>query len=76
VEMVQHIETEVDGLEARASLVRRRELISEADVAGLLATPHNSAINELVVEAARRSIASQGAPVKIVHSDHPHVEQN
>jgi hypothetical protein len=55
-------------------LPKRRELIREVDAAGLLATPANSYINELVVEAARLSIVADGEWVNIVYGDQPHVE--
>jgi hypothetical protein len=44
------------------------------DAQGLIATPANSYINELVVEAARKSILQGAAPVRIAYGDHPHVE--
>ncbi len=46
----------------------------ELDAKGLLATPANSGINELVVEAARQSILSDGLPVRIIHGSDPRVE--
>lgn len=59
------IEMEVTGLDLKGSLGRRREIIREIDQAGLIATPANSHINELVIEAARLSIARDGTPVSI-----------
>ena len=41
------------GLAPEAALAKRREMIQEVDAQGLIATPANSYINELVVEAAR-----------------------
>ncbi len=58
------------------SLEERRQLIREVDRAGLLATPANSYVNELVVEAARLSILNDGARVRIVYGDDPHVEKD
>ena len=72
---MQRIEGEVAGLDEPASLARRRELIQEVDAAGLIATPANSSSNELVVEAARLSIVNDGARVRIVYGDHPHIEK-
>ena len=43
------------------------------DAQGLIATPANSYINELVVEAARASILGDAAPVCIVYGEHPYV---
>ena len=55
-------------------LGRRRQIISEVDSAGIIATPANSFVNELVTEAARMSIARDGEPVRILYGDHPHAE--
>ncbi|NOY10308.1 MAG: Gfo/Idh/MocA family oxidoreductase [Spirochaetes bacterium] len=59
--------------EDRAMEVRRRT-IEETDKKGIIATPANSFINELVVEAARKSILNNGVSVRIVYDDHPHIE--
>jgi D-galacturonate reductase len=74
VESMRRLEAESAGLAADAALARRREIIREIDHAGLLATPANSAINELVVEAARQSIQADGDWCHIVYGDHPHVQ--
>ena len=42
---------------------------------GIIATPDNSSANELVMEAARMSILSDGIPVRIVYGGEPHVER-
>ena len=57
------------------SLAARQKTIHEVDAAGILATPANSYINELVVEAARQSIMADGALVKIHYGNNPHVEK-
>jgi len=57
------------------SLAARQKTIHEVDAAGILATPANSYINELVVEAARQSILADGALVKIHYGNNPHVEK-
>ena len=49
-------------------------MISEVDKKGIIATPANSFINELVVEAARISILNDGENVDIVYGDNPHVK--
>ncbi len=54
-------------------LEKRRQIIKEIDNAGLLATPANSAFNELVMEAGRMSITHDSAPVKITYGDDPKV---
>jgi D-galacturonate reductase len=65
IETMLRIETQTESLAPQAGLARRRELIREVDEQGILATPANSAINELVVEAARLSIVKEGAWVDI-----------
>jgi len=62
------------GLSGEEALAARRKLLGEIDARGMLATPANSAINELVTEAARLSIAHAGLPVEIHHGDPPSVE--
>jgi D-galacturonate reductase len=71
---IQRIENEVLSLHDGQALKRRREIIRETDDKGLIATPANSHVNELVIEAARMSIQADGAAVKIVYGDSPHVE--
>jgi predicted dehydrogenase len=71
---IHRIENETAGLAPDAALVRRRKLAREVDTKGLIATPANSWINELVVEAARVSILQDAAPVRIVYGDPPHIE--
>lgn len=68
------IENATNGLGEEESLRRRREMIAETDEKGLIATPANSSVNELVTEAARLSILSDGDVVNIVYDDDPHVE--
>lgn len=67
------IESETAGLPESKALPARRELIRGIDEQGLLATPANSSINELVVEAARMSILRDGEPVQIIYEGAPHV---
>jgi predicted dehydrogenase len=69
IEAVRQLETEAASLDERRAFLRR------IDAAGLLATPANSYINELVTEAARASILADGALVKIHYGDRPHVEK-
>jgi hypothetical protein len=47
------------------ALARRQAILREIDAAGVIATPANSAVNELVIEAARASILRDGATVAI-----------
>jgi len=75
IQTMHRLETAVVDLGERASLKRRREIIHEVDQAGIIATPANSYINELVVEAARQSIINEGARVDIVYGEKPHVKK-
>ncbi len=73
VGMAHHIENEVAGMPECESLVMRRKLIREVDDKGIIATPANSYINELVVEAARLSILNNGETASIDYEPHPRV---
>lgn len=73
IQAMHRIETETAGLDATAALNRRREMIAETDARGIIATPANSAYNELVVEAARLSILSDGDWAEIHYGDAPKV---
>jgi predicted dehydrogenase len=74
IKMAQKIEDEVTGLSKADSLGKRRQMIKEVDAKGLIATPANSYVNELVMEAARLSILNDGDMVNIIYGDNPHVE--
>ena len=74
LEAMRRIEDETVGLPEKRALGRRRSLIAEIDRQGLLATPTNSCVNELVVEAARLSIRHDGAWVNIAYRPKPHVK--
>jgi hypothetical protein len=74
LEAMRRLEAESAGLAEPAALARRREIIHEIDRAGLLATPANSAFNELVVEAARLSIQADGDWCNIIYGTNPRVE--
>ncbi len=50
----------VAGQGEKAALAARRAAIAQVDEAGIIATPANSSVNELVVEAARMSIMADG----------------
>ncbi len=71
---IHRMESAAAGLAPEAALEKRREILREVDARGLIATPANSSINELVVEAARASILENAVPVRIVFGDHPHIE--
>ena len=70
---IQRIGAETEGMSQAEALARRRALIEEVDNRGLIATPANSSINELVTEAARMSILRGGDIVDIVYGTNPHV---
>jgi D-galacturonate reductase len=55
------------------NLETRQAEIETIDTEGIIATPANSSYNELVIEAGRMSITSQGRPVVITYGDNPHV---
>jgi D-galacturonate reductase len=74
VTMACQIEDAVLQMSDSDSLKKRKELITEVDKKGIIATPGNSFINELVVEAARISILKDGENVDIVYGDKPHVK--
>jgi len=52
-----------------ASLAERRKLLKRFDAEGIMATPANSAYNELVVEAGRMSILNDGREVLITYGE-------
>jgi D-galacturonate reductase len=68
------IENEVEGMPAASSLKRRQMIIKEVDKKGIIATPGNSYINELVIEAARLSILNNGNTVNIEYGKKPFVK--
>lgn len=62
------------GVAEDQALSQRRQVIKHIDDHGLIATPANSAINELVMEAGRLSIKNDGLFVAIRYGEHPCVE--
>ena len=69
VEAAMRVDRAGEGLPAAESLAARRGVCEEIDGKGLLATPANSAVNELVIEAARKSILADGMPVRVGRDD-------
>jgi D-galacturonate reductase len=65
VESVRRVERAGDGLAESKALPARRSAARAIDEMGIIATPSNSSINELVVEAARMSILADGDAVII-----------
>ncbi len=72
--VIHRMKAESAALEPEVALKRRREIMREVDTKGLIATPANSSINELVIEAGRMSILQDAAPVRISYDDRPRVE--
>lgn len=61
------------GLTGTEALSARQQILQQIDARGILATPANSFINELVTEAARLSIARDGHPAEIDYVPTPKV---
>lgn len=59
------------GLSTSESLSKRQETVKTIDQRGIIATPADSSINELVVEAARLSISNEGRHVTISYCPEP-----
>ena len=62
-----------EGLSAADALARRQKILEDIDRRGIIATPGNSYINELVTEAARLSIAATGRRALIDYAGTPSV---
>jgi len=71
---IARMESGVAALNEREAMNKRREFIRDVDRKGLIATPANSYINELVVEAARISILNDGEMAQIHYGDRPQVK--
>jgi hypothetical protein len=71
---IHRLESAAVGLCPEAALAKRQEMIRKVDANGLIATPANSCINELVVEAGRNSIMANAKPVRIAYGRKPHIE--
>ncbi|MEA2012568.1 MAG: Gfo/Idh/MocA family oxidoreductase [Verrucomicrobiota bacterium] len=67
------LEGEIESASNIDSMKVRRKCIEDVNERGLIATPKNSAINELVQEAARLSILSDGDVAVIEYGNNPHV---
>lgn len=64
----------IENIENSQNILLRQEQIKLIDNRGIIATPANSYINELVVEATRASIENDGKSVKILYGENPHIE--
>jgi len=58
-----------DGVGEAEGLARRQALLDQFDADGIMATPSNSAFNELVMEAGRLSILNQAREVEIAYGE-------
>lgn len=74
INSISRMENEAAALNEPQALAKRREFIRAVDHKGLIATPANSYINELVVEAARLSILNDGEMAQIHYGDRPQVK--
>jgi len=73
VDAARRVNAAASGSAAGEALAQRQRVLAEIDARGILATPANSFINELVTEAARLSIANSGRQVRIDYTGAPHV---
>jgi D-galacturonate reductase len=64
----------IENLENNQNILMRQEQMKLIDNRGIIATPANSYINELVVEATRESIENDGKSVKILYGKNPHIK--
>jgi len=69
----QKVNAAAAGLSADEALAARQEVLKQIDDRGIIATPANSYINELVTEAARLSIPQDGLPAVIQYDPEPKV---
>ncbi len=65
VSSARKVEAAGAGLAADSALEARRAALHAIDEAGIIATPANSGVNELTIEAARLSILADGRPARI-----------
>jgi D-galacturonate reductase len=65
---IAYIVQKIAECRAQAGLEARRAFIKKVDDEGVMATPRNSAFNELVMEAGRMSILSGGREVEISYA--------
>ena len=68
------VEEAADGLTGAKALKARQKMLKQIDAEGIIATPANSSYNELVVEAARKSVTSGGREVLITWGRNPGVK--
>lgn len=74
VRAIINIEEASRGLPQKEALAERRRRAARIDLEALIATPANSAFNDLAVEAGRRSILAGGTPLSIIYGREPRLE--
>jgi D-galacturonate reductase len=70
---IEHLVKAVLRVSREAMAPKRQAVLDEIDAAGILATPRNSAYNELVIEAGRLSITNNARPAVIEYGPEPRV---
>jgi len=70
---VVRLTAETRSLPEAKAIERRRAILEEIDANGIIATPANSFINELVMEAGRLSIQNHGQRAVIEYKPEPRV---
>ncbi len=70
---IDRVEDHARDSDDSAALEKRREMIRTIDEEGIVATPANSAFNELLIEAGRISILHDGRDVLIEYGDTPQI---
>ena len=73
VGQVNRLNEATAGLPDRSRLEKAQAILRQLDDDGLMATPRNSAYNELVMEAGRLSITSGGREAIIEYGENPRV---
>ena len=73
VNAMAQVNRETPGLSGSEQLKKSQALLTQFDEEGILATPKNSAYNELVMEAGRLSILNDGRDVIIEYGAKPNV---
>lgn len=73
ISTIHQLVNDTHGMPESEAVVKRREALRDIDAKGIIATPANSSVNELVMEAARLSILNDGRFADIVYGDQPHV---
>lgn len=70
---IEGIVKAVERVEDAGDTEARQAVIRQIDEEGIIATPANSAFNELVIEAARLSVTNDARPVIIEYGENPGV---